>query len=90
MTVLKKLSLLSGVAALVVAALYVQASAAQQGSTVRTQPRRTTSQAANQRRSYRSYSYEPSRGGDVAPRAAAPTWSRADSKVKFRYGYYPY
>jgi hypothetical protein len=90
MTVLKKLSLLSGVAALVVAALYVQASAAQQGSTVQTQPRRTTSQAANQRRSYRSYSYEPSRGGDVAPRAAAPTWSRADSKVKFRYGYYPY
>jgi hypothetical protein len=92
MKVLKKLSLLSGVAALVVAALYVEASAAQQSGTAQgqSQPRRTTSQAANQRRSYRSYSYEPSRGGDVAPRASSPTWSRADSKVKARYGYYPY
>ena len=58
-------------------------------SQIQSQPRATARSTA-QRRNYRAYSYEPSRGGDVARRASSPTWSRADSKVKFRYGYYPY
>ena len=90
MTVLKRMSLLSGAAVLALSAAYSQANAADQTGTTQVQPQRTTARAAAQRRSYRSYSYEPSRGGDVSRRASSPTWARADSKVKFRYGYYPY
>lgn len=87
MSIVKRLSILSGAAVLALAAVYVQAGAAEQNTAPQTQqPRRT----AAQRRNYRSYSYEPSRGGDVGPRASSPTWQRADSKVKFRYGTYPY
>ncbi|HEY4307964.1 MAG TPA: hypothetical protein VGN12_00805 [Pirellulales bacterium] len=91
MSVFKRLSLLSAVAVVTVAAVYSQAGAAQQSGNSSTQARpRTAQQTAAQRRNYRAYSYEPSRGGDVGPRASADSWKRADSKVKFRYGYYPY
>ncbi len=89
MSIVKRLSLVSAAAVLALAAAYVPASA-QNTAPQTQQPRRTATQTAAQRRNYRSYSYEPSRGGDVGPRASSPTWQRADSKVKFRYGTYPY
>jgi hypothetical protein len=96
MKVLKSLSILSGVGVVALSMAFATARAEQaQSSTAKaqTQPRttaRTTTARTNARRNYRAYSYEPSRGGDVAPRVGSPTYTRADSKVKFRYGSYPY
>lgn len=91
MRIVKSLSLLGGIGALALSASFVVADDSTVPSTAapqaQTQPR-TTARTTNTRRTYRSYSYEPSRGGDIGARV--PTWSRADSKVKFRYGTYPY
>ncbi len=84
----KFLSVVAGTAFLALAVQYVQAIEPNGNGSQQVQTQRP--RASAQRRSYRSYSYEPSRGGDVAPRVGSPTWSRADSKVKSRYGYYPY
>jgi hypothetical protein len=92
MRILKSLSLVSGIVALGLSAAMVQVGGAQDTNKsvqAQSQPR-TNSRAAAQRRSYRSYSYEPDRGGDISGRASTPTWSRADTKAKFRYGVYPY
>jgi hypothetical protein len=92
----------TGVAAIAIAALVTQANAAdgQQATTkapvakAQTQAPVTTvqpAQATAQRRTYRSYSYEPQYNtGNFGRSYRGPTWARADSKVKFRYGVYPY
>jgi hypothetical protein len=91
MKIVKRLSIVSGAVLLALSALYVQASAQNtENSSVQNQPRTTARSTAQQRRNYRAYSYEPWRGGDIAVRASSPTWQRADSKVKFRYGTAPY
>jgi hypothetical protein len=92
MKIVKRLSIVSGAALLALSALYVQASAQNttNSSVQNQQPRTTARSTSQQRRNYRAYSYEPSRGGDVSLRASSPTWQRADSKVKFRYGPAPY
>ena len=91
MKILKSIALLSGVAALALTVAFASARADEPKTTAKaqTQPQRTTART-NARRSYRSYSYEPSRGGDISGRAASPSYTRADTKVKFRYGSYPY
>jgi len=85
----KMLSAVAGLAFLALAVSYVQAIEPNDNGAQQVQTQRAP-RASAQRRSYRAYSYEPSRGGDVAPRVSSPTWNRADSKVKARYGYYPY
>lgn len=92
MKIVKRLSIVSGAVLLALGALYVQASAqnTSNSSVQNQQPRTTARSTAEQRRNYRAYSYEPWRGGDIAVRAKSPTWQRADSKVKFRYGTAPY
>jgi hypothetical protein len=92
MKVLKSLSILSGVGAMVLAVAFASARADETTTAVKaqSQPQRTTARTSAARRSQRAYSYEPSRGGDIARRAASPSFTRADTKVKFRYGSYPY
>jgi hypothetical protein len=96
MRILKRLSVVSGIVAIGLMASMVQMGGAQESkSSAQTQTQaqnqqRTNSRQSAQRRSQRSYSYLPSRGGDISGRASTPTWSRADSKAKFRYGSYPY
>ncbi|HVU89062.1 MAG TPA: hypothetical protein VHD36_17190 [Pirellulales bacterium] len=92
MKFVKRLSILSGAALLTLGALSVPAGAQNttSSSVQNQQPRTTARTTAQQRRNYRAYSYEPSRGGDISVRASSPTWQRADSKVKFRYGPAPY
>lgn len=89
MKVLKTLSIASGIGALALAATLFQTAGAQQQSapSVQTQTPTRTAQTP-QRRTTRSYSYAPNRGLEPGPNT--PTWKRADSKVKFRYGTYPY
>jgi len=92
MKILKSLSILSGVGALALTVAFASARADETKATAKaqTQPQRTTARANAQRRSQRSYSYQPSRGGDISGRASTPSYTRADTKVKFRYGAYPY
>jgi hypothetical protein len=92
----------TGVAAIAIAALVTQANAADGQKTTTKQPvaqaqtqapARTAqpAQATAQRRTYRSYSYEPQYSSNNFGRTyRGPTWARADSKVKFRYGTFPY
>jgi len=90
MRIVKGVSFLCGIGALALSASLALADGSAAPNTTnkaQVQPR-TNTQATATRRSYRSYSYEPNRGGDIGARV--PTWSRADSKVKFRYGVYPY
>lgn len=89
MKVLKSLSIAAGIGAVALAATLFQTAGAQEQSapSVQTQAPARTVQAP-QRRTTRSYSYAPNRGLEPGPNT--PTWKRADSKVKFRYGYYPY
>jgi hypothetical protein len=90
----------TGVAAIAIVALVAQANAAdgQQAAKapaakVQTQTPAKAVQPATataQRRTYRSYSYEPQYNNNSGRSYRGPTWARADSKVKFRYGVYPY
>jgi hypothetical protein len=98
----KLLVVSTGVAAIAIAALVTQANAADgqaaktkaPAAKVQTQAPATAvqpAQAAAPRRTYRSYSYEPQyNNGNFGRSYRGPTWARADSKVKFRYGSYPY
>ncbi|HEY2838626.1 MAG TPA: hypothetical protein VGJ26_05740 [Pirellulales bacterium] len=92
----------TGVAAIAIVALVSQANAADGQQAAAKQPvakaqvqtparAAQPAQATAQRRTYRSYSYEPQyNNGNFGRSYRGPTWARADSKVKFRYGSFPY